>query len=80
MAFSGRSPTGVASVYQADGGNETITMGSGNDIVIGGSGSNTITGTAGNEIVVGDNATILYDANGNVDFDRVPPTSKRPAR
>ncbi len=67
MAFSGRNPTGVASLDAADGGNETITMGTGNDIVIGGSGSNTITATSGNELVVGDNGTILYDANGNVD-------------
>jgi hypothetical protein len=66
MAFSGRNTFGIASVYQADGGNETITMGNGKDIVIGGSGNNTITATSGNDIVVGDNATILYDSSGNV--------------
>ncbi len=66
VTFSGRNTAEVASQYQVNGGNETITMGNGNDIVIGGSGSNTITATSGNQIVVGDNATILYDANGNV--------------
>ncbi|HET6237314.1 MAG TPA: hypothetical protein VFE41_20495 [Acetobacteraceae bacterium] len=67
LAFSGRNTFGLASLNPEDGGNETITMGVGNDIVIGGSGSNTITGTSGNEIVLGDNGTILYDANGDVD-------------
>jgi hypothetical protein len=67
MVWSGRNLVGFASENPEDAGNETITMGAGNDIVIGGSGSNTITATSGNEIVVGDNATILYDANDDVD-------------
>jgi Ca2+-binding RTX toxin-like protein len=67
MVWSGHDIVGFVSINPEDAGNETIKMGAGNDIVIGGSGSNTITATGGNQIVLGDNGEILYDSNDDVD-------------
>src|SRR5262249_40055122 len=48
----------VASETPANGGNNTITFGLGNDITVGGTGSDTITAGNGNDIVIGNNGTV----------------------
>jgi Ca2+-binding RTX toxin-like protein len=50
----------VLSTQIDDGGNDTITTGTGNDIVVGGFGGDTVTSGAGNDIVFGDNGLIAY--------------------
>jgi hypothetical protein len=59
--------TGLISAETEDpgfGGNDTITLGSGKNIVYGGSGADTITATTGNQIIVGDNGTVTWATPG----------------
>ena len=41
-----------------------ITLGAGNDVVLGGAGSNTISAKGGNDVVVGHNGTVGYATPG----------------
>src|SRR5262249_10791013 len=55
----------VASIDYAIGGNDTITIGSGRSIVVGGIGNDTITGGSGTSVILGDSGAI-YAASDNV--------------
>ncbi|MFF9468200.1 MULTISPECIES: hypothetical protein [unclassified Methylobacterium] len=50
-----------ASTDTADGGNDRIEAGDGDNLVIGGSGSDTVTTGAGGDIVLGDNGLVAYE-------------------
>ncbi|MFB3100029.1 MAG: calcium-binding protein, partial [Gammaproteobacteria bacterium] len=54
----------------ANGGNDTISLGAGDDQAIGGVGSDTIRALDGKNILLGDNGTILSDAAGNYIYAR----------
>jgi hypothetical protein len=52
--------TSAQSIDPTDGGNDTITVGNGNDIIIGGSGTNSITAQTGNSIIIGGNGALTF--------------------
>src|SRR6185312_12044001 len=56
----------VQTVRPEDAGNDTITLGAGNNVVLGGSGSDTINSGAGNQIILGDNGAVTYSVPGTV--------------
>ena len=56
----------AASIAPTFGGDDGITTGSGNDVVVGGIGSDTIDAGDGNNVVVGDNGLLVFNgADGN---------------
>ncbi|MBL8812160.1 MAG: hypothetical protein JNM43_18495, partial [Planctomycetaceae bacterium] len=63
-------PTGILrDVYTTSnsiGGNDQISTGTGNDLIIGGAASDTITSTNGRNIVLGDNGQVLFDDQGRL--------------
>ena len=62
--FSGGLLTSAATTNPSAGGNDTITVGNANDIVIGGAGSDTITAGSGVDMVIGDNGAVTYTPAG----------------
>jgi Ca2+-binding RTX toxin-like protein len=56
----------VYSIQPQDGDQDTITTGTGNDIIIGGTAADTITSFGGNSIIVGDSGHVTFDAAGHV--------------
>jgi Ca2+-binding RTX toxin-like protein len=56
----------IETIAPATGGNDTISSGTGNDVVFGGAASDTVTIAGGNNIVVGDNGVASFDATGTL--------------
>ena len=54
----------VQTANAANGANDTINLGAGNNIVLGGSGADTITALAGNHIILGDNGRVTFASPG----------------
>ena len=48
----------------AEGGKDTISLGNGNNLVLGGTGNDKITAGTGNQVIVGDNGTVSYNVPG----------------
>ena len=74
----------VVSTDPTDGGNDTITIGSGQAIVVGGAGDDTITGGSGTNVILGDNGDIAGGAGNPNPFgdaaDHGRAWSRRPRR
>ena len=65
----------AATINPSYGGNDTIKLGTGSDIVFGGFGNDIITAGTGKQIIVGDNGSLTYSVPGVVQTV----TSSRPA-
>ena len=65
---------GIATLLQSTdvvpdtGGDDTIDVGDGTNIVVGGVGNDKITGGSGSDLVFGDNATVVYDSSGALEY------------
>ena len=66
----------VASTDPTDGGNDTITIGSGRAIVVGGQGDDTITGGSGTNVILGDNGRIFAAGEDTNRFGTLPITHR----
>ena len=55
---------GAQTVRPDDGAGDTINLGTGNNVVLGGSGADTINATSGNDVIVGDNGNVVYSVPG----------------
>ena len=64
----------VASTDTWDGGNDTITIGSGQAIVVGGAGNDTITGGSGTNVILGDSGAVYAAAADTNRFGTLPMT------
>ena len=64
----------VASTDYADGGNDTITIGSGQSIVVGGQGDDSITGGSGTSVILGDSGRIYAASADTNRFGTLPIT------
>ncbi len=64
----------VASTDTSDGGNDQITIGSGQAIVVGGQGSDTITGGSGTNVILGDSGRIFAAGHNTNPFGTLPIT------
>ncbi|MFK8115622.1 MAG: LamG-like jellyroll fold domain-containing protein, partial [Rubripirellula sp.] len=58
VTLSGGRVVEIQSIQPADGGNDTFTLGSGNDILIAGNGADTVTDNGGNNVIIGDRGLI----------------------
>ena len=65
---------GIATLLQSTdvvpdtGGDDTIDVADGTNIVVGGVGNDKITGGSGSDLVFGDNATVVYDSSGALEY------------
>src|SRR5206468_7479434 len=62
----------VASTSPADGGDDVVTVGSGQAIVIGGQGSDRITGGTGTNLIFGDSGTVFAASSNSDRFGSLP--------
>ncbi len=65
LLFSGGALVTATSTDTAEGGADTIVLGTGNDIAFGGAAGDTITGGSGMDIVLGDAGALIRDAGGD---------------
>ncbi len=70
-----RPPSIITSVDTKVGGNDTITGGGSDNIILGGPGANTITAGAANDIVLGHNGLILLTAGQATSLTTLDPTT-----
>ncbi|MEI6240823.1 MAG: hypothetical protein WCR51_10565 [Planctomycetia bacterium] len=66
VTFTNGALSGVTSIATSVGGDDTITTGVDNDIVIGGFGKETLTSTGGSDLFIGDSGRVELAANGQV--------------